>query len=349
MKFSLFIHIESVDSSNNYATLYEQFIHLCKMADDAGFEAIWVGEHHGMAFTVSPNPFLLLTDLAHHTQNVRLGTGTIIAPFWHPIKLAGEAAMCDQITKGRLDIGIARGAYRFEYERLTNDMDGWQAGQCLREMIPAIKNLWRGDYTHNGKYWRFPKTTTVPKPWQQPHPPIWVAARDPNSHEFAVEHGCHVQVTPLWQGDEEVELLIERFNTACEKNQRQPRPQIMLLQHTYVGGNDAEVAEAACALSRFYCYFATWFKNEREINQGMLQPLSELEIAAMEQYTPQKMRTQNVVGVADEVIARLRRYEQLGVDQYSFWIDNGMSFEKKRDSLQRFINQIMPAFALPGE
>lgn len=81
----------------------------------------------------------------------------MVAPFWHPIKLAGEAAMTDIITNGRLDIGIARGAYSFEYERMVPGMDAWSAGQRLREMIPAIKNLWKGDYEHNGEFWQFQK------------------------------------------------------------------------------------------------------------------------------------------------------------------------------------------------
>ena len=133
MKFSLFLHIESVGRNDDYAALYGEFIDLCKMADDGGFDADWVGEHHGMGFTVSPNPFLILADLAKQTKNVRLGTGAIVAPFWHPIKLAGEAAMCDLITKGRLDIGIARGAYRFEYERLAATwMAGRRGSACVR-------------------------------------------------------------------------------------------------------------------------------------------------------------------------------------------------------------------------
>lgn len=70
-------------------------------------------------------PILNLVDLANKTKNVRLGTGTVVAPFWHPIKLAGEAAMTDIITNGRLDIGIARGAYSFEYERMVR---AWMHG-----------------------------------------------------------------------------------------------------------------------------------------------------------------------------------------------------------------------------
>ncbi len=88
------------------------------MVDHGGFHAIWTGEHHGMDFTIAPNPCISIADLARRTTNVRPGSGTIVAPFWHPIKLAGEAAMTDIVTQGRLEIGIARGAYSYEYERL---------------------------------------------------------------------------------------------------------------------------------------------------------------------------------------------------------------------------------------
>ena len=107
--------------------------------------AVWTGEHHGMNFTISPNPMLNLVVIAHQTQNLRLGTGTVVAPFWHPIRLAGEAAQTDIITNGRLGIGVARGAYSFEYERLMPGMDAWEAGQRMRELVPAINALWEGD------------------------------------------------------------------------------------------------------------------------------------------------------------------------------------------------------------
>ena len=83
-------------------------------------------------------------------------------------------------------------------------MDAWSAGQRLREMIPAIKTFGKAIMSITGNFGSF-KTTSAPQPLQQPHPPIWVAARDPNSHEFAVQNGCNVQVTPLHLGDEEVE------------------------------------------------------------------------------------------------------------------------------------------------
>ncbi|TIT90914.1 MAG: LLM class flavin-dependent oxidoreductase, partial [Mesorhizobium sp.] len=118
MKFSLFVHMERTDLAKPHSELLSELGELVLLAEKAGFETAWIGEHHGMEFTISPNPFINIAYLAAKTTRIRLGTGTIIAPFWHPIKLAGEAAMADVITGGRLDIGIARGAYSYEYQRV---------------------------------------------------------------------------------------------------------------------------------------------------------------------------------------------------------------------------------------
>jgi alkanesulfonate monooxygenase SsuD/methylene tetrahydromethanopterin reductase-like flavin-dependent oxidoreductase (luciferase family) len=345
MKFSLFVHMERLDASQSHKSLYEEFIALCEIADRGGMHAIWTGEHHGMDFTIAPNPFVTIADLARRTTRARLGTGTVIAPFWHPIKLAGEAAMTDIICDGRLDIGIARGAYSFEYERLLPGLDAWGAGQRMRELIPAVKGIWKGDYAHDGEFFKFPSTTSAPKPLQEPHPPIWVAARDPNSHEFAVANGCNVQVTPLWQGDDEVETLMARFNEACGKNPDIVRPKIMLLRHTYVGSTPEDIAQAAHELSVYYNYFFAWFKNETSIVQGLIERIPDEAVRANAMLSDDVMRTNNVVGDADDVIARLKTYEAMGYDEYSFWIDTGMSFERKKASLERFISDVMPAFA----
>ena len=141
MKFSLFAHMERISAEDDQQRLYEEFVELCQIADAGGMHAVWTGEHHGMNFTIAPNPMLNLVDLSRRTKNVRLGTGTVIAPFWHPIRLAGEAAMTDIITDGRLELGIARGAYSYEYERMVPGMDAWEAGQRMRELVPAVQGV----------------------------------------------------------------------------------------------------------------------------------------------------------------------------------------------------------------
>ncbi|WP_413990054.1 LLM class flavin-dependent oxidoreductase [Labrys okinawensis] len=344
MKFSLFVHMERSDVSKPHRELFEELGELAVIAEDAGFETVWIGEHHGMDFTIAPNPFIQLAYLAAKTTRIRLGTGNVVAPFWHPIKLAGEAAMTDVACNGRLDLGIARGAYMFEYERLVPGLDAMGAGLRMRELVSAVKKLWAGDYAHQGEYWSFPKTTSSPKPVQADLP-IWIAARDPNSHDFAVATGCNVQVTPLAAGDAEVASLMERFKTAVANHPEVPQPKIMLLQHTFVADSPQEAHQLCDDLSSFYCLFGAWFLNKRPIHQGIMAPLTAEEKAAMPQYSPQAVRKSLVIGEPHEVIARLKGYETLGYDQFSIWIDSGISHERKRKSLELFIRHVMPAFA----
>ncbi|PVA10629.1 LLM class flavin-dependent oxidoreductase [Pelagivirga sediminicola] len=345
MKFSLFVHMERVEPHDTHRDLFDQLTELVQMAEAGGMETAWIGEHHGMEFTISPNPFVNIAYLAAKTSRIRLGTGTVIAPFWHPIRLAGEAAMTDIATQGRLDLGIARGAYSYEYERMLPGLDAMEAGARMRELIPALQGLWKGDYAHDGKFHQFPSTTPVPGPVQQSGPPIWVAARDPNTHEFAVTHGCNVQVTPLWQGDGEVEHLMATFNAACAANPGVPRPKCMLLRHTFVGEDAAEVDVLHEGLRRYYNYFGAWFKNEKPVSQGFIQKLTQEEMDANPMMKKDALRRDLAIGTADEVTRRVRHAEALGYDQYAVWIDGGIPFEQKKKSLQLFIDRVMPEFS----
>lgn len=343
MDFSLFVHMERLTPDQPHEVLRDELLQLVKMADDGGMRAIWTGEHHGMEFTIAPNPFLSLVDIAHQTKNVRLGTGTVIAPFWHPIKLAGEAAAADQMTKGRIELGIARGAYSYEYERLMPGMDAWEAGQRMRETTPLLPKIWQGDCAHEGEFYSFPATTSAPKPYQVGGPPIWIAARDPNSHEFGVHNGFNIQVTPLWQGMEEIESLMSHFNAACESYDG-PRPKIMLLHHTYVGKDADDVVQGVRDLQRYYNYFGAWFQNKRPVNQGLIQEITPAEMDENKMITADKIGRDLTVGTTQEVIDRLKRYEDLGYDEFSFWVDSGMTVERKAASLARFIEDVMPKF-----
>jgi len=344
MNISLCLHMERTGTEETHRQLYEEFIELCTIADKGGFHTIWTGEHHGMEFSITPNPLLLLSDLASKTKNVRLGTATLIAPFWHPIRLAGEIAITDVITNGRLDIGLSKGAYTYEYDRLKPGVNEVSSGEMMREMIPTIINLWKGDYSHDGKYWKFPSTISAPLPIQKPHPPIWVACQHPYTFNFAVENSCNVQVAPLWNGDEEVENLINTFETTLESHPELNIPKIMILRHTFIAETEEELVRASEDFSDFYCEFSSWFKNERPVQNGVLEPLSKEEKAKMDIFSAEKLRNNLMIGTPDQIINRLKKYEALGYDEYSVWIANGMSFETKKAFLKLFIDKVIPVF-----
>jgi len=159
-----------------------------------------------------------------------------------------------------------------------------------------------------------------------------------------VHNGFNIQVTPLWMGMEEITSLMDRFNAACA-SYAGPRPKIMLLHHTYVGADADDVAQAGRDLSRYYNYFGAWFQNKRPVKQGLIEALTDEEIAANALMAPENLLRDLTVGTAQQVIDRIKRYQDLGYDEYAFWIDSGMSYDRKRASLMRFIDDVMPAFA----
>lgn len=345
MRFSLFVHMERWDDSVSHRQLFEDLTELTLMAEAGGFGTVWIGEHHSMEYTISPNPMPQLAYLAARTSTIRLGAGTIIAPFWNPIRVAGECALLDVISGGRAEIGLARGAYQFEFDRMAGGIPASSGGNHLRELVPAVRALWQGDYAHDGEVWQFPTSTSVPKPIQQP-PPMWIAARDPASHDFAVKNGCNVMVTPLMKGDEEVVALKDKFETALAAHPEVPRPELMVLRHTHVHPADEPDGwvPAAQAIARFYRTFDAWFGNKTTPVDGFLDPSPESKFVDRPEFELDSLHKTAMIGTPDEVIERVGFYRDLGVDEYSFWCDNSLPHAEKKKSLALFIEQVMPAF-----
>jgi alkanesulfonate monooxygenase SsuD/methylene tetrahydromethanopterin reductase-like flavin-dependent oxidoreductase (luciferase family) len=332
MKFSLFVHMERWDESVSHRQLFEDLTELTLMAEAGGFSTVWIGEHHAMEYTISPSPMPLLAYLAAKTTTIHLGAGTIIAPFWHPLRVAGECALLDVISNGRMEVGLARGAYQVEFDRMAGGMPASSGGQALREMVPVVRTLWQGDYAHDGDIWKFPTSTSVPKPIQKPNPPMWIAARDPDSHNFAVANGCNVMVTPLMKGDEEVPDV--------------PRPQLMVLRHTHVHTSDDPDGwqVGAKAISRFYRTFDAWFGNKQTPVNGFLAPSPEEKFAGRPEFELESLHKTAMIGTPEEIIPRIKYYQELGVDEFSFWCDNSLPHAEKKKSLELFIKHVVPAF-----
>jgi alkanesulfonate monooxygenase SsuD/methylene tetrahydromethanopterin reductase-like flavin-dependent oxidoreductase (luciferase family) len=229
---------------------------------------------------------------------------------------------------------------------MAGGMPASSGGQALREMVPVVRALWQGDYAHNGDIWKFPTSTSVPKPIQKPNPPMWIAARDPDSHNFAVANGCNVMVTPLMKGDEEVLDLKNKFQTALDNNPDVPRPQLMVLRHTHVHTADDPDGwqVGAKAISRFYRTFDAWFGNKQTPVNGFLAPSPEEKFAGRPEFELESLHKTAMIGTPEEIIPRIKYYQELGVDEFSFWCDNSLPHAEKKKSLELFIKHVVPAF-----
>src|SRR5215468_9103633 len=164
LQFSISVSLERFDPTADMRTVAARALELVQFAEQGGFEIAWTPEHHTIEFTIAPNPFTILTHWAAHTKTIRLGTAVVVAPYWHPIRVAGEAALADLFSDGRLEFGISRGAFQYEFDRMAGGIPQQQGGAYMQEMLPVVRALWRGDHAHDGALWRFPAATSVPKP-----------------------------------------------------------------------------------------------------------------------------------------------------------------------------------------
>jgi alkanesulfonate monooxygenase SsuD/methylene tetrahydromethanopterin reductase-like flavin-dependent oxidoreductase (luciferase family) len=161
-----------------------------------------------------------------------------------------------------------------------------------------------------------------------------------------LEHDMMLAITPLMKGDEEVVDLKRKFDTAVENHPEVRRPELMVLRHTHVHSPEEPDAwrPAAEAISRFYRTFDAWFGNKTTPENGFLEPSPESKFEGRPEFEPESLHKTAMIGTPDEVIQRLRHYEELGVDEFSFWCDNSLPHEEKRKSLELFIKEVVPAF-----
>lgn len=344
MKFSIAVHMERKSEDESIAEKSEQVLEVAKFADEAGFEIVWATEHHGQEYIIGPNPFLLLIHLGDHTKQIRLGTAVLVAPYWHPLRAAGEAAMTDILTGGRLELGIARGAFQYEFDRMAGGIPQEAGGEHLREMLPAIKALWAGDYAHDGKIWQFPTSTSVPKPLQQPGPPLWAAARSPETFDWSVKHGMNIMATPHRLPISEVLSLADKLQTAVANNPGHDRPRFLVSRMACVYDDPADWQIPVEAMREGVRVFMGLFNNTGDVVNGFPTPISIEQQDARGDYRPEAMRTNMMFGTPDEVVAKLRQYEALGVDVFSYNTHFGLPHDRVMSSLKLFADEVMPQF-----
>jgi len=173
-------------------------IEQAKLADELGFGCWWTVEHHGAKeFSYSSSPEMMLAVLSQHTERIHLGHSGVLAPFAinHPIRIAERAAFLDQVSGGRLELGLARSGGT-EWETFEVDPDS--SREQLREAMQMIPAMWTQDeFEWDSEFATIPKRNVVPKPVQSPHPPLWQTSTSPESFYMAGSMGVGVLGTTL--------------------------------------------------------------------------------------------------------------------------------------------------------
>jgi probable F420-dependent oxidoreductase len=160
-------------SDRTYAQEYRDVVELSRLAETLGFDSVWVSEHHGSTDGYLPSLLPMLAGLATATDRVRLGTGVMLTPFHDPLRLAEDAAVVDQISEGRLILGLGLGWREEEFR-----MFGVPVGERVRrttETVEILRRAWTGDrFTHRGRVFDYDRVVVTPAPAQGAGPPIYL-------------------------------------------------------------------------------------------------------------------------------------------------------------------------------
>ena len=343
MKFHIAINLERMDDTIDMSAVRDHTIEMIQMADKAGFEVAWAAEHHALEMTIAPNPFQIMTWWAAHTDNIRLGCGVANASYWHPINLAGEAAMVDLLSGGRLELGLGSGAYQREFDRMRPGLNQKDSNRYMQEMLPLVRELWKGDVEHNGENWQFPKATSCPKPVQD-NVPMWVAARSPATFDYAVANDCNVMCWPLTMPFSEAEKYKTQLDESIAKAGGWTGT-FALMRHTSVYDTEDDRTATLGAIRNALGKFGNLMMKKGDVVNGFPESIPLKDLAGNVRVDPAMLEENLTFGDPDTVIAKLRAYEDLGVDAYIYYASMGLDMAVQKRSLQLFIDRVMPAFA----
>ncbi len=343
MKFHLAVNLERMVPETSMLDVRDHTIEMVKMADAAGFEIAWAAEHHALEMTIAPNPFQILTWWAAAAPNIRLGCGVANAAYWHPINIAGEAALLDLISDGRLEFGLGSGAYQREFDRMKPGLDQKDSWQYMQEMLPLIRKLWQGDVEHNGQFWQFPKATSCPKPLQK-NVPFWVAARSPITFDYAVKNDCSILSWPLTMPMAEAEKYRGFLDDSITTHNPNWSGKFCMMRHAAVYENQADREASLNAIQHVLAQFGNLMMKKGEVHEGFPEAVPFEELEGNVRVDKTALEENLLFGSPDQVIEKLTAYETLGVDSFIYYASMGLDMDLQKKSLQLFIDKVMPHF-----
>lgn len=223
--------------------VYRQHLDELAIAEAGGFDHYWFFEHHLSPTALMPAPNLLIAQAAERTRRIRLGTMVTVLPFHHPLLVAEEAAMLDQLTGGRLDLGIGRGGKGSEYQSFG--LDPAHSRAMFRESAEVMLRIWADEiFTHRGEFYAVDKQAALsPALVQRPHPPLYVTANSADSLRRSAERDLpFVQLDSLI---EDCKRDIAFYRDIQRAKGFGAPPRLCLTREAYVAPTDAEARRDA--------------------------------------------------------------------------------------------------------
>ena len=333
MKFGVFDHMDR--AGGDLARQFDERLRLIELYEKSGFHAYHIAEHHATPLGMAPSPSVFLAAVAQRTKTLRFGPLVYTVNLYHPLRLIDEICMLDQLSHGRLELGIGRGISPYEVGYYgVNPATGPERFAEALEVI--LKGLTVSRLSYKGKYFTFEDVPMEMRPVQQPHPPLWYGANSLESADRLARQSCNTVVGMKADG---VGQFAARFRAAWKSLGRRDSdlPLIGLSRHVVVGDTDREAQGAA--KRAFVLWYDALIHLWRAHGVGLPRQLipAEFEEALDAGYI--------IAGSPSTVRERMKRDNEIAGINYCLCrlAFGDLSLEESTRSVELFAREVMPA------
>ena len=333
MKFGVFDHMDR--SGGDLNRQFDDRLKLIELYERAGFHAYHIAEHHATPLGMAPSPSVFLAAVAQRTKTLRFGPLVFTVNLYHPLRLIDEICMLDQLSGGRLELGLGRGISPYEVGYYGVDpATGPERFAEASEVI--LKGLTQERLDHHGKYFTFKDVPMEMRPVQLPYPPLWYGANSLESADRLAKQGYNSVVGMKAEG---VGAFTARYRAAWRALGRDEAemPFIGLSRHILVGDTDKEAQSAA--KRAFLLWYDALIHLWRAHGVGLPRQLipEKFEDALAQGYI--------IAGSASTVRERMKRDNDIAGINYCLCrlAFGDLSFEESKRSLELFAKEVMPA------
>ena len=336
MDFNHFLTSYMPDPTIGSKTHFKNMLDQSILAEQLGYVAVSIPEHHLVNVLMMPSPLQMAVKISTLTNKIRLSTSVAVLPIHDMRTFAGDVSTADILTEGRLELGVARGAFAWELDRLGSPIES--SKEKFIESLAVLELLLsKENVSFKGKYYNFEPITIMPRPISDPVP-IMIAAMDLNSIRDAASKGYHVQSTVL-SGTKK--LLLERVN-AFKEGQHEVGEKGKLLRLSmqrmaFAAKDEQDAKEKNLMAYEYYKRFDNMFTGPGKINRGLIEPLPRSQ-------TLEEMTENLIICPVHEMIDKLSVYAESGINEIIISAGFGQSQQDMIESMYRIGEYVIPHF-----
>ena len=349
MRFSMYYFLQAPPGRSAAQIIGDELDQMV-LAEELGYDGVWLTEHHFADYGLSAAPSVLLASLAARTRRITLGMAVYVLPFHHPLRLAEETATLDILSNGRLVVGLGRGNRPQEF--VGHGIPQPESRQRLQEGVEVLLQAWTRDRVdYHGRFWQFDGIPVYPKPLTQPHPPLAFAVTSQESLEWAGQHGYALLssglFTPLSATLSGRHVYIDALKAAGHS------PPVIadllsrwvVTKHVYVAPTDAEAQADAEGPERWY--LDSYIRSVRTAGLRNIPPSVERDAAAtidrISHLTwPGLLEDALLVGSPTTVARKVDELRRAGVGELACWMNfGGLPPDKVRRSMRLFAHEVV--------